>query len=215
LAWHDRHPAPEVGVVGHVRWAPELEASTFMRWLDHGIQFDYPNIEGDEAGWGRFYGANASVKRELAERVGDFDEERLPYGYEDLDWSYRASKLGFRVFYARRAIVDHLRSMTLDFWRKRARRIAVAERQFVQLHPEIEPYFYNLFSSAARQPSSSGRGVRLAPYVPRGVPWLGPRVWTSVDVYYRQQLAPDFLEAWNEWVPEQAGLPDLSERPDL
>src|SRR5204862_2528736 len=85
LAWHRRHPEDEVGVLGQVRWADELRVTPFMRWLEHGIQFDYPNIEGTEAGWGRFYTANVSVKRALVERVGGFEEDALPFGYEDLD----------------------------------------------------------------------------------------------------------------------------------
>jgi GT2 family glycosyltransferase len=216
LEWHRRYPDDEVAVLGHVRWAPELEVTTFMRWLDHGIQFDYPHIEGIEAGWGRFYGANSSVKRRFAERVGDFDQERLPYGYEDLDWAYRASKLGLRVLYNRRAIVDHLRPMTLEFWKKRVRRTAVAERQFVALHPEVPPYYFNMFSGALKTPGVRGRGVRLAPYVPRWVPWLGPRVWASVDLAFKQALAPRFLEAWEEVTGDpDTARPDLSERDDL
>ena len=58
LRWHRRYPEAECGVVGRVRWARELEVTTFMRWLDAGIQFDFANIKGIEAGWGRFVGAN-------------------------------------------------------------------------------------------------------------------------------------------------------------
>ena len=214
LAWHRRNPAEEVGVLGHVRWALELRTTPFMRWLDRGIQFDFGGIKETEAGWGRFYGANVSVKKGFLTRVGDFDEERLPYGYEDLEWAYRASKLGFRLLYARRAVVDHLRhDMTLEFWKKRVRRIAVAERQFIGLHPEIRPWFFDLFTAAVRQPSVRGRGVRLAPYVPRWVPWLGPKVWGATDLAYRQALAPHFLAAWEE--TDASGLgpaqPDLGE----
>ncbi len=216
LRWHDRHPVKEVGVVGLVRWAPELDVTPFMRWLDRGVQFDYPNIEGIEAGWGRFYTANSSVKRSFFERVGGFDQARLPYGYEDLDWAYRASKLGFRLLFNRAAVVDHLRQMTLEFWKKRARRVAIAERQFVKIHPDVAPYFRNLFIDATRREPARRRGIKLAPYVPPSVPWLGPRVWTSVDLYYRQQLAPHFLAAWEEWEEDdERGVLDLAERQDL
>ena len=212
LAWLARHAEPEIAVLGHVRWARELRVSSFMHWLDHGVQFQYPFIEGIEAGWGRFYGANVSVKSAFAERVGGFDEERLPYGYEDLDWAIRANRLGLRVLYARDAVVDHLRPMTLEFWKKRVRRLAAAERTFVAMHPEVEPYFHRKFSSALEWPPASGRGVPLARWLPRWVPWLGERAWLSRDLYFRQALAPHFLAAW-----EQAGdaggpaQPDLSE----
>lgn len=213
LRWHDRFPEDEVGVLGRVRWARELKVSTFMRWLDMGLQFDAQSIEGIEAGWGRFYGANSSLKRAFVERVGDFDQEHFPYGYEDTDWAYRASRHGFRLVYNHRAVVDHLRPMTLEFWKKRARRVATAERQFTRLHPELPPWWHGKFTEATRMPPARGRAIRVAPFVPRRVPWLGPRVWSRVDVAYKQALAPYFLEAWEEAGEGRAGpaQPDLSE----
>src|SRR3954454_13764326 len=35
LDWHSRYPGDEVGVLGHVRWADEIEVTPFMRWLEH------------------------------------------------------------------------------------------------------------------------------------------------------------------------------------
>ena len=199
LAWHRDNPEDEVAVVGHIRWAPELKVTPFMRWLDHGVQFEFDSVTGGEATWAHLYGANASVKKHLLERVGDFDEERLPYLYEDLDWAYRASKHGLRVLYNRRAIVDHVRpGMTLEFWKDKARRMAAAERQFVTKHPEMEPWFHKKFAAAARKPPLRGRAMKLAPYVPPWVPWLGPRVQETAWRAYWQELAPHFLEAWEE-----------------
>jgi GT2 family glycosyltransferase len=213
LDWHRRYPGDEVGVLGRVRWARELRVSTFMRWLDMGLQFDAASIEGIEAGWGRFYGANSSLKRSFLELVGDFDQEHFPYGYEDTDWAYRASKHGFRLVYNDRAVVDHVRPMTLEFWKKRARRVAAAERQFSRLHPELPPWWHGKFTEAAAMPRARGRGIRLAPFVPRRVPWFGPRVWASVDIAYKQALAPYFLAAWDEAGAGGDGpaQPDLSE----
>ena len=199
LAWHRENPEDEVAVSGHVRWAPELKLTPFMRWLDEGVQFDYGSIPGTEASWAHLYGANSSVKKSMLERVGGYDEDRLPYLYEDLDWGYRASKHGLRVLYNRKALVDHVRpGMTLEFWKEKARRMAAAERQFVAKHPEMEPWFHKKFAAAARQPRLRGRAIKLAPYVPRWVPWLGPRVWANARRAYWQELAPHFLEAWEE-----------------
>lgn len=214
VEWHRRHSEPEVGVLGHVRWSRQVRVTPFMHWLDRGIQFDYPNIVGTEAGWGRFYTANVSLKRTMIERTGDFDQERLPYGYEDLDFAYRASRHGLRLLYNRRAVVEHLREMDLEFYKRRVRRIAVAERQFVRKHPEIPPYFFEKFSRAAEAPQTRGRAARLAGIVPRSVPWLGSRVWSSADMAYRQALAPHFLEAWQQAADsgDRPAQPDLSER---
>jgi GT2 family glycosyltransferase len=197
LSWHDRHPEADVAILGHVRWAREVKVTPFMRWLDHGIQFDYPNIEGVEAGWGRFYGANVSLKTEFARSVGGFDEERLPYLYDDLDFGYRASKLGMRLFYNRAAVVEHLREIDLDFFRQRMDRAARAERAFVRKHPEIPPYFHDLYSQAAEAPAASGRGRWLIGWLPRWIPILGERAWRSADLWFKQQVAGEFLAAWN------------------
>jgi len=208
--WHRVYPDEATGVLGHVRWAPELHISTFMRWLDTGFQFDFDKIQGIEAGWGRMAGANVSLKRSFIERVGDFDQEHLPYLYEDTEWAYRASKAGFRLVYNARAVVDHLNLMTLEYWQQRSRRVASEEYKFWRLHPELEPWFHRIFSAAAAAPKARGRGVRLAPYVPKELPWLGPRVWASVDMYYKQAIAPYFLDAWEE--AERTGQSSSTER---
>jgi GT2 family glycosyltransferase len=203
LSWHTRHPSRAIGVLGHVRWAHELHITPFMRWLERGIQFNYPSITGEEASWGNFYTANASVKRELVDLAGGFDEQRLPYGYEDLDLALRMRELdGFRLLYNRRARAEHLHAMDLEFWKRRVARIAVSERQFVELHPELRPYFHDLFSDAASRPRVSEEAERLARLVPRRLPLLGPYVWLRADLFYRQALAGPFLVAW-ERAPTQ------------
>jgi GT2 family glycosyltransferase len=206
LSWHGRHPEPEVGVLGLVRWADELRVTPFMRWLEHGIQFDYPRIAaGSDAGWGRFYTANASVKRELIDRVGGFDEEALPFGNEDLDLALRMRRLGFRLLYNPRARAEHLHRMDLDMWRSRVVRLAVAERRFMALHPnDAQPYFHELFTAAAGAGRLRGRSVTAARVVPRWLPVLGPYVWTRADLVFRQQLAGPFLAAW---AADEAGEP--------
>jgi GT2 family glycosyltransferase len=213
LRAHREYAHEEVGVLGHVRWAPELEVTTFMRWLDTGIQFNYANLQQGDVPWGAFAGANSSLKRSFVERVGDFDQEHFPYGYEDTDWAYRASKLDFRMVYKPRAIVDHVRPMTLEFWKRRARRVATSEHRFTRLHPEMEPWFHRVFSEAMSKPPARGRAIKLAPYVPPRVPWLGPFVWQRVDIAYKQALAPYFLAAWDEAETggEGSAQPDLSE----
>jgi GT2 family glycosyltransferase len=206
LEWHRRNPQEEVGVLGLVRWADELEVTPFMRWLEDGIQFDYPNIVGTDAGWSRFYTANASVKRSLIERVGGFEETALPFGYEDLDLALRMHAHGFRLLYNRAAVAEHVHPMDLAFWQRRVARIAISERQFVRMHPEFPPYFFDMFSAAARDAPAKGLGARLARVVPPSLPVLGPRVWASADAVYKQALAKPFLDAWHaeERGPEQA-----------
>lgn len=197
LTWHARAPDRAIGVLGHVRWASELRVTPFMHWLEHGIQFNYPSITGEEAGWGNFYTANASVKRELVELAGGFDEQRLPYGYEDLDLALRMHELaGFRLLYNRAARAEHLHPMDVAFWKRRVARIAISERRFVELHPEFSPYFFNLFTDAVARASAPAHADRWARLVPRRLPLLGGYVWSRADLHYRQSLARPFLEAW-------------------
>lgn len=196
LAWHQKQPAPDVGVLGRVRWSPRVQVTSFMRWLERGVQFDYDRIEGTDVGWQLFYSCNVSVKRDMLDRVGGFDEERFPFGYEDLDVARRMSEHGFRLVYNPAALGDHLKTETLESWRQKLNRIAVAERRFVELYPDQSPYFYERFSAAARQPPARGRSGRLARFVGPDFPWLGRAVWRSLDLACSQALAPDFLESW-------------------
>lgn len=211
LEWHRRFPEEQVAVAGRVRWSPELRVTPFMRWLDRGFQFDFASIDGIEAGWAHLYGANSSIKRSFIERVGDWDEERLPYLYDDLDWAYRASKLGLRVLYDRDAVVDHYKpGMTPESWAQRMGLVARAEHEFVSKHPELRPWFFDKLSRAAAKPPARGRGTRLASVVPPWVPWLGPRVWRSADIAWQQALAPEFLAAWREAESGPVAQPDDS-----
>jgi glycosyltransferase involved in cell wall biosynthesis len=197
LAAHRARPQSWAGVLGRVRWAPELRVTPFMRWLERGIQFDFDTIQGEEAGWWRLFTANCSIKRTMLEAVRGFDEEWLPYLYEDLDLGKRmCEEHGFRLFYEPRAVGDHLHATTLEEWHGHVALVASSEWRFVQKHPELEPWFLKLFRAAADEPRARGLLARLAPLVPPGAPWIGPRVWASVDRRYRQALAPSFLEAW-------------------
>lgn len=197
LARHERHPEEAVGVLGHVRWADSLPRDAFLMWLDeNGLQFDYDGIGGEEAGWGRFYTANVSLKRALLQRVDGFDET-FPFGYEDLELAYRMHAAGLRLLYHPAACAEHLHRPTLAEWRARMAHVGRAERRFVEMHPEIRPYFRDLLEPAAAT-RPRGRGARLADFVPRSTPWVGPRVRASADAWFRAQLAEPFLAAWEE-----------------
>ena len=192
-------------MIGPVRWAAEIKVTPFMRWLEHGVQFDFDSIQGVEASWSHLYSANASLKRDLLARVGGFDEERLPYLYEDLDLGYRAREHGLRVLFNRAAVVDHWREMTLADWRARAPRLARSEWRFCELHPEVPPWFHPMFAEAAALPAGGARSARLARLIPERTPWLGRRVWARAGLHWRQQLAPPFLAAWNAAAAGGAG----------
>ena len=168
------------------------------------------DVPTDEGHWAMLYGANSSIKRSFLERVGVYDEERLPYLYEDIDWGYRAREHGLRVIYDRHAVVDHWRPMTLEVWKARAPMLAATEWQFCQMHPEIEPWYYNMFSDADRVPAAGRKARQLARFVSPRVPLIGPWVWSRADVQWRKEIAPHFLQAW-----EKAARGELSSQPDV
>lgn len=204
LQWHSDHPEPEVAVLGRVVWSRRVKVTPFMRWLDRGIQFDYDSITGIEAGWGRLYSCNLSMKREMLEVVGGFDEIRFPYRYEDTELALRLSVHGLRLLYNKAALAEHLKTETLDGWRRNLRRNAIAERRFVTMYPDAQPYFHDLFEAAASTPPVHGRAARLARWVSPDFPWLGRRVWNSYDAFCRQRLAPEFLNAWDAAAASEA-----------
>jgi GT2 family glycosyltransferase len=196
----ERHLAAHAGganaVLGHVRWAPELKVTPFMHWVDRGVQFDWRTIRGEGPRWWHFYTANASVARELLERVGGFDEVALPFLYEDLDLARRMSDHGLSLVYDERAVADHLVPVTIESFAARLPRLAASEFAFTRRWPEADAYFRDLFAAYAHAPPASGRGARLIRFVPRRLPKLGHHVWHSADAHYCQRLGPAFLAEW-------------------
>lgn len=202
LGWHEQHAGERVAVLGRVRWARELRTTSLMRWLDRGIQFDYGSIAGAEASWAHFYTANISVPRSLLESVGGFDEERYPFLYEDLDIGRRLADQGLRVLYNRRAEAEHLHPTDLEQWKRRMAATAPAERRWIEARPEMPAYFHDRFAAAAAAPPAHGFAARVARWVPERLPVAGPRVWRGADLWFRQQLAPGFLAAWEAEEPQ-------------
>jgi GT2 family glycosyltransferase len=207
LDWHAQRGGPDVGVLGHVRWARGIRITPLMRWLEYGIEFDYDGIAGDQASWFNFYTSNISLRRALLEEIGGFDEQRFPFGYEDLDVGYRLQRRGFRLLYNASAIGDHFHPTDLDQWRSRMAATASAERRWVTRYPEHPAYFYDRFSAADALPPARGRGRHLLRWFGPHFPILGPRAWRSADLYYLQLLAPSFLTAWRRDEDSQAPTP--------
>lgn len=183
-------------VLGHVRWAPELKVTSFMHWVDRGVQFDWRSIAAEGPQWWHFYTANASVARGLLERVGGFDEVLLPFLYEDLDLARRMSDHGLSLVYDGGAVADHLVPVTVESFEARLPRLAASEFAFTRRWPEADAYFRDLFARFVDAPPASGRGRHLVRLVPRRAPRIGHRVWHSADAYYCQRLGPVFLAAW-------------------
>ena len=177
-------------VLGHVDWADE--PTPFMRFLDTGFQFDFARLEPGDAPWWAFYTANLSIRRDLLERSGGFDEENFPFLYEDVELAYRLSKLDMRLVYEPAAHARHVHAPTLDEFRDRMRTIGAAERRIVQKHPAFPPYFKPRFDEVLAAPRPRGLSGRLVSLLPGS-----DRVKASAEARWRYELAEAFMDGWN------------------
>lgn len=74
------------------------------------------------------------VRRSVIETIGPFDAGFNPYGWEDVDYSLRAAKAGFRLRYAPDAVVHHAggragRGPNIDYERHKAAKMFLLVRR--------------------------------------------------------------------------------------
>jgi GT2 family glycosyltransferase len=196
LARHRTNPESQVAVLGHVDWHPEVPRNPLHRWLSwSGTQFDFQGIRGEDAGWGRFYSCNVSLKREFFLEAGGFDEDFI-FDYEDLDFGYRVNERGLRLLYERAAVAHHLHPYDWDRVQRRWESRARAERLMVAKHPWFSPYFGDRIRYAASTPRVSRAWPLLADLVPSEAPRLQKIVRARAERWYQQKLAPSYMNAW-------------------
>jgi glycosyltransferase involved in cell wall biosynthesis len=119
--WHrELYPQENVGVLGLIRWANDLDCTPLMRWLDqNGTQFAYgAMVHGQHLDYGYLYTSNVSVKRSFIERTGHLLEERLRF-CEDSEWGFRLFQAGFELRYNSHAQGEHFHPVTLSSSLKR------------------------------------------------------------------------------------------------
>jgi GT2 family glycosyltransferase len=201
LESHRLEPAPEVAVLGHVDWHPEVADDRLLRWLDwSGSQFEYQALARtlpDDAGFGRFYASNASLKREAFLGAGGFDPD-LRTDYEELDLGWRLHERGMRLRYEPQAQAHHLHRYDWPAIERRYANRARAERVMLSKHDWFTPWFYNRIRYYASQPPVSRTWPVIADRVPERPRRL--QAWTRerANRWYHQRLAPAFLRAWEE-----------------
>lgn len=196
LDLHNRHRAPEVAVLGRVDLHPDVAQNRLNQWMDwSGTQFDYHTIVTEEAGFGRFYSCNVSLKRDFFLAAGGFDED-FAYYYEDLDCGWRLDQKGMRLLYDPRAVARHLHALSWDDLIRRFQGVARGERLMDAKHAWFEPYF----ARRVRNALSRRRESRLWPLAIDGVPQRPARLRRfaerKADRWYYQQLGPYFVDAW-------------------
>lgn len=80
------------------RWFPN------NRWDRHHLMMDADHDQVLEIDW--MAGACYLMRRTTVEQVGLFDEDYY-FGFEDVDWCYRAKKQGWRICYVPQARIIH------------------------------------------------------------------------------------------------------------
>jgi GT2 family glycosyltransferase len=202
---HRREPAPEVAVLGHVEWHPEVAGDRLARWLEwSGSQFEYRALGADrpqDAGFGRFYASNVSLKRTALADAGGFDPAFRTADYEDLDLGWRLHQRGMCLRYEPQALVHHLHHYDWEGIERRYANRARAERLMLAKHDWFAPWFHDQIRAYAAQPAVSGVWPVLVDRVPE---WARPlRAWVQdrANRWYHQRLAPVFLSAWEESSP--------------
>lgn len=199
LACHERHPESGVAVLGHVEWHPEVARDRLARWLDWSAsQFDYAALAregGEDAGFGRFYSCNVSLKRQLFLAAGGFDPDFV-FDYEDLDLGWRLHREGMRLIYEPGALAHHLHRWDWEGIERRYASRARAERLMLSKHDWFAPWFHDRIVHYANQPQAS----RIWPLVVDRVPARPRRVRALAEAranrWYHQRLAPAFMKAW-------------------
>ena len=210
LRHHAKEPAPELAVLGKVRWHPEVAANRFNRWLEwSGSQFDYAALDAEsrpgadlDAGFGRFYTSNVSLKRAFLE---PFDPA-FAFGYEDIDLGWRLAQKGMVLRYEPRALALHLHANSLADLHRRFELVGAAEAQMAAKHAWFEPWFYPRFAGAGS--GTSPLWARVHDRVPPSLERLWWPVHSRAEQWYLQTLAPSFLAGWERGgggLTDQAG----------
>ena len=197
LSAHAAEADVRVAVLGRVEWHPDVGTNPLNRWLEWSrSQFDYDALDRQyaagttDAGFGRFYSCNVSLKRQFFVDAGGFDPDFVLF-YEDLDAGWRLAERGMVLRYEPRALVQHDHAYDWPALDARFRGIATGERKMVRKHDWFEPYFRNRVESAADGPPIWSGWARLANHWPSA-----PIVRSRAERFYWQRLADPFLETW-------------------
>jgi GT2 family glycosyltransferase len=143
-----------------------------------------------------------SLKRALFTEAGQFDTDFV-FDYEDLDLAWRLGQHGMRLIYDPMAVAEHAHPYDWPSVVRRYESRASAERLMASKHDWFEPWFHRQMATAQREPRASRLWIFLADRVPARPGGIREKVRRRADRYYRQQLAPAFMEVW-----DAAGDPD-------
>jgi len=103
-----RGDGPPAAVLGGCVWAPGVEVTPVMDWLERtGKILDYSAMDAGEGPLVNLYSGNLSMRRSDLAAVGGFDERFGIYGWEDYDLALRLGDRGLTLVFRPDLIVHH------------------------------------------------------------------------------------------------------------
>lgn len=195
---HTRRSRVQDAILGCVRWHPAVSRNHIVRWMDRsGFQFDTEGLESPDVdpGWGRFTTGNVSLKREMFERAGGFDEDFF-FLFEDIELGLRLANCGMRLWYEPLARCLHFHSYDLEGYRNRMVAIGKSERLMTIKHPWFEPTFRSQVVQAMGETRALRIWPRLVDFVPPRPGRVRDWVEAAANRWYLQHGAPALFENW-------------------
>jgi GT2 family glycosyltransferase len=126
-----------IAVLGYITWHPDIKPTPFMKFLEQGVQFNYPAIEDkDIVPYGFFFTANLSLKKEFLIKNGLFDEDFKYPAFEDIELAYRLKEKGMVLRYCPQARGYHYHPIQLKEYCQRQEIAGRSAVLFAKKHPE-------------------------------------------------------------------------------
>jgi GT2 family glycosyltransferase len=191
----------DVAVCGRVQLAPDLPQTPFCQI----ILGDICRLHADNPDEARFlpFGIalswQTSFKRKAQERLGGYDDTFRLYGWEDIEFSYRASQQGIRFYYEPRAIAFHRdQRNTLPTHAERLRSASRMAPVMFERHPEIRSAIPMYFDKGpidwrADGPRLIAKKIVRQAIATRPVMWALERITPAVE---RVFSSPNLLRRW-------------------
>jgi glycosyltransferase involved in cell wall biosynthesis len=135
---HEKRPDARYAVQGRVTWDDRAPVTPLMEWLERGgVQFGFDDlVSGAVPATKAFCTAHVSVKRELFDLAGGFDQ-RFPYAaVEDIELGARLEELGVVLDYHPELLALHRHPTDLPASLARRRRVGRSAALLHRIHPD-------------------------------------------------------------------------------
>ncbi|MCD6406832.1 glycosyltransferase family 2 protein [Candidatus Aerophobetes bacterium] len=160
-----------------------------------------------------FNTANVSVKKEYVEKVGGFDTELFPYGWQDIELGYRLKKMGLRIKKNPKALGYHFKKETknekdLEFLKEKEFMRGKSGALFLKKHPSLEvklsvkgnPLFCFAFIGRFLEENPKGKKF-FAEIQKKNIKWLNA-------AFFKLILCHFYLKGYNEQVKKRKIIND-------